>query len=74
MKKKKKIFKDININIEYKPKKSLEIKTVLKNVLVNNIITFPNISYIILGKNNEEQNSSSFFFYNKTNFELTQTI
>ena len=76
MKKKNKKFKDLDINIENKPKKSLEIVKTLKISSANNIITLKNISYFIISQNKFEKNSTFPFFsiIKKENLELIQKI
>jgi len=73
-KKNKKKFKDLDIEIDYKQKKSIEIIKIVKNISGDNIITLPNISYIIIKQKNIENNSMCFTIYNKDNFELIQEI
>ena len=77
-KKKNKKFQNMNINIEYKPKRIFSIQTTVKNVSPDYIITLPKISYLILSQKNTNthNNSTSFTFsiYNITNFELIQKI
>ena len=76
MKKKNKKFKDLDINIENKPKKPLEIVKTLKISSANNIIRLKNISYFIISQNKFEENSTFPFFsiINKENLELIQKI
>lgn len=75
MKKKKcKKFKELDINIENKPKKSLKITATIKISSGNKIITLQNISYFIIEQKNLEQKTFSFTIFNKDNFELIQHI
>ena len=72
MKKKKK--NKFNINLEYKPKRTFEIKTTIKNVPSDYVITFPNISYIIIIEENKTKNVTSFSIFNLIKFDCIQKI
>ena len=68
-KKKKNKFKDININLEYKPKRTFEIKTTIKNVPSDYVITFPNISYIIIIEEKKTKNITYISIFNLIKFD-----
>lgn len=74
MKKKKIKYKDINIDIENKPKKSLEVIKKVKDIYGEKIFTSPDISYIIIKLKNHQNFTSSFSIYKKDNFEFIQKI
>ena len=71
---KKKKFKEVYIDINYEPKKSIEVIKQLKNISGDKIISYADISFIIIRQKNYEKKVNSFSIYNKDNLTLIQSI
>ena len=71
---KKKKFKEIDLDINYEPKKSIEVVKQIKNIYGDKMITLPHITYIIIRYKNYEKKLNSFSIYSKEYLTLIQLI